>query len=119
MHGVPGLSFSDERIAVTRPWVEIHAHVARFAFRDDTRVDPCVRGSSFHLMSAPGANWAKGETQWPTAVPLASICFTMVGARCVLMEMSTGARNMICTASGSNQKLSSCRGLFTNSGVVG
>src|SRR5436309_15030730 len=35
------------------------------------------------------------------------------------MEMSTGARNMICTASGSNQKLSSCRGLFTNSGIVG
>src|SRR5205823_151266 len=28
-------------------------------------------------------------------------------------------RNMICTASGSNQKLSSCRGLFTNSGIVG
>src|SRR5437879_2860150 len=26
---------------------------------------------------------------------------------------------MICTASGSNQKLSSCRGLFTNSGIVG
>src|SRR5437667_716128 len=37
-------------------------------------------------MSAPGANWAKGETQWPTAVPLASICFTIAGARCVLME---------------------------------
>jgi len=43
------------------------------------------------------------------------------------MEVSTGvhtiflhgARNMICTASGSNQKLSSCRGLFTNSGIVG
>src|SRR5437773_12224449 len=43
------------------------------------------------------------------------------------MEVSTGvhtiflhgARNMICTASGSNQTLSSCRGLFPNSGVVG
>src|SRR5437870_13483810 len=35
------------------------------------------------------------------------------------MEMSTGARNMICTASGSNQTVSSCRGLFTNSGLVG
>jgi len=71
-------------------------------------------------MSAPGANWAKGETQWPSAVPLASICFTIAGARCVLMEMSIGVHtiflhgvhNMICTASGSNQKLNSPRIIY-------
>src|SRR2546430_9342298 len=67
-----------------------------------------------------GSELGKGETQWPSAVPLASICFTIAGARCVLMEMSIGVHtiflhgvyNMICTASGSNQKVNSPRIIY-------
>ena len=114
-----------KRISIERPAIEVYVDVKFLLFGDDRRIEPgCGSQLVPQVVKLALCMW-RDTSQQGSASGRSRRASALV--KPVLMEMSTVVRSMrgqcarrvMCAASGSNQKLNSCRGLLANSGSLG